>query len=134
PTGIAFALAAPVINPVVLISTYVAFASWEMVAWRAGLTFAIAVLVALLVGGTALREKVLAPLPETEHDHDHDHHGHHHHDDPNAPPLQRVLNHANVEFFEMVRYLIIGGLLAATLQTLVPQQALIALGDGRCSP
>jgi hypothetical protein len=133
PTGIAFALAAPVINPVVIISTFVAFASWQMVAWRVGLTFAIAVIIALLVGGTALRERVLAPLPEEEHDHDHDHHhhhGHHHHDDPNAPPLQRVLNHANVEFFEMVRYLIIGGLLAATLQTLVPQQALIALGDG----
>jgi hypothetical protein len=134
PTGIAFALAAPVINPVVLISTFVAFASWEMVAWRAGLTFAIATIVALLVGGTALREKVLAPLPEPEHDHDHhhdhDHNHHHHHDDPNAPPLQRVLSHANVEFFEMVRYLIIGGLLAATLQTLVPQQALVALGDG----
>ena len=49
PSGIAFALAAPVINPVVLVSTFVAFQSWEMVAWRAGLTIAIAVIVGMLV-------------------------------------------------------------------------------------
>jgi uncharacterized membrane protein YraQ (UPF0718 family) len=139
PAGIAFALAAPVINPVVLISTYVAFGSWEMVAWRAGLTVLIAVTVAVLVGAAPRRELVLAPGVESaadDHSHcDHDH-GRCDHDhgavEGEGPlgALRRVLDHANGEFFEMARYLIMGALLAATLQTLVPQSALLALGDG----
>ena len=41
--GVAFLFASPVINPIVLWSTYAAFGgNWHMVAWRAGLTFAIA--------------------------------------------------------------------------------------------
>lgn len=127
PAGIAFALAAPVINPIVLIATFVAFGSWQMVAWRAGLTIAIAVIVALVIGVTPRRDLVLAPgVDEDEHgacDHDHDH---------GAPHggLSRVLNHASGEFFEMSRYLVAGAMLAAALQTMVPQQPLMALGSG----
>jgi uncharacterized membrane protein YraQ (UPF0718 family) len=127
PTGIAFALAAPVINPVVLISTFVAFGSWQMVAWRAGLTVLIAVAVAVLVGVAPRRELVLAPgVDDAEHDHEHHH-------EPQAGlfgSLGQVLGHGTAEFFEMTRYLIVGALLAAALQTVVPQGALLALGDG----
>lgn len=139
PSGIAFALAAPVVNPIVLISTYVAFASWQMVAWRAGLTILIAVTVALVVGLAPRRDLVLAPGVDHDDDHDHatcDHDHHHDHEHGVAPNeglfalTRRVLAHANAEFFEMTRYLIAGALLAATLQTVVPQQALTALGDG----
>jgi uncharacterized membrane protein YraQ (UPF0718 family) len=134
-TGIAFALAAPVINPVVLVSTYVAFNSLSMVAWRAGLTLLFAVVVALLVGTAPRDDMVLAPgvrRPEPdEHDHhDHHDHGHHDHGAPGDGALRRTLNLASGEFFEMGRYLVVGGLLAAGLQTLVPQQALLALGTG----
>lgn len=142
PAGIAFAVAAPVINPVVLIATFVAFGNWQMVAWRAGLTIVIAVTVALVIGATPRRELVLAHGVDQaddhdhtggDHDHDHDHHDHAHGVQPGEGPLrmaQRILEHANGEFFEMTRYLIIGAMLAAALQTVVPQQALLALGDG----
>ncbi|NJL05888.1 MAG: permease [Chloroflexaceae bacterium] len=154
PTGIAFVLAAPVINPIVIVSTYVAFGSWEMVVWRVGLTLLIAVLVGLVIGVAVAPEQVLAhgvlaPASCTHPDHDHshahgqhhhhhDHHAHHshdHHDHSHASAsgesnLRRVLNHANVEFFEMARFLIAGAMLAAALQTLFPQQALLALGGG----
>lgn len=136
PAGIAFALAAPVINPIVLISTYVAFASWEMVAWRAGLTVLFAVIVGILVGTPPKAEMVLAPRvyqqsgPDPDDHQHHDHEHHHHADGAPESPLRQVLSHANVEFFEMVRYLIAGAMLAAALQTLVPQQALLALGNG----
>ncbi len=132
PAGIAFALAAPVINPIVLISTYVAFGSWEMVAWRAGLTLLFAVIVGVLVGTPPRAEMVLAAAvyrsndhvhQQCSHDHDHDH-------APHASPVRQVLNHATLEFFEMSRYLIVGAMLAASLQVLVPQQALLALGNG----
>ena len=133
PAGIAFALAAPVINPVVLIATFVAFGSWQMVAWRAGLTIVIAVTVAVVIGATSRRTLVLAPGVDQVDDHDHSHHDHAHGVQPGEGPLrmaQRILEHANGEFFEMTRYLIIGAMLAAALQTVVPQQALLALGDG----
>jgi uncharacterized membrane protein YraQ (UPF0718 family) len=133
-TGIAFALAAPVINPVVLVSTYVAFNSWSMVAWRAGLTVLFAVVVALLVGVAPSDDLVLARGVRRPESGEHDHHEHDHHEHDHGAPgdgaLRRTLNLASGEFFEMGRYLVIGGLLAATLQTLVPQQALLALGSG----
>jgi uncharacterized protein len=141
PAGIAFALAAPVINPVVIISTFVAFQSWEMVAWRVGLTLLIAVVVGLLVGTPPMREMVLAPgvgpgnrlildpeLAALEGDSDHNHALEE--TTQSSGAFGQVLNHATLEFFEMLRFLIIGALLAATLQTLVPQSALLALGEG----
>jgi uncharacterized protein len=139
PAGIAFALAAPVVNPVVLISTFVAFGSWQMVAWRVGLTILIAVVVAVVVGTAPRRELVLAEGLDVEDEHahaacDHDHsHDHAHGVQPGEGALgmlQRTLSHASGELFEMTRYLIIGAMLAAALQTVVPQQALLALGDG----
>ncbi len=134
PTGIAFALAAPVINPVVLIATYVAFGSWQMVVWRAGLTILIAVVIAVVVGVTPRRDLVLAPGVAGEDEHVAcDHHDHHHDAPANAGAfgtLRAVLGHASNELFEMLRYLIAGALLAAALQTLVPQQPLLALGGG----
>lgn len=136
PAGIAFALAAPVVNPVVLISTFVAFGSWQMVAWRLGLTILIASAVGLIVGSAPRRELVLAPGVADEDDPatcSHDDHSHDHGAQPGEgvwSMARRVLGHANGELFEMSRYLIIGALLAATLQTVVPQQPLLALGDG----
>jgi uncharacterized membrane protein YraQ (UPF0718 family) len=44
--------------------------------------------------------------------------------------MREALHMAGDEFFEMGRYLIIGSLLAATLQTLVSQETLLALGRG----
>jgi uncharacterized membrane protein YraQ (UPF0718 family) len=129
PTGIAFVLAAPVINPVVLIATYVAFGSWEMVAWRAGLTLLFAMIIGLLLGMPDKLDDVLLPAVCHAHDHDHDH-DHDHSDLAGKGMLTQILIHANSEFFEMGRYLVAGSLLAATLQTFIPQQALLALGSG----
>ena len=126
PAGIAFVLAAPVINPVVLAATFVAFGSWAMVAWRAGLTILFAVIVGLLLGtprdpATVVLPAVSQGAHPDDHEHDHDH---------QRGAFHQILTHASAEFFEMGRYLIVGSLLAAALQTLVPQQALLALGNG----
>ncbi|NJK79502.1 MAG: permease [Chloroflexaceae bacterium] len=142
PAGIAFVLAAPVVNPIVIVSTYVAFSSWTVVAWRVGLTILFAVIIGMLVGIVRDASHVVAagvgPCnddPDHHHHHDpnhhHDHqHDHYHIEDVQAGLLRRVLNHATIEFFEMSRFLIAGALLAATLQTFIPQQALMALGGG----
>jgi hypothetical protein len=135
-------LAAPVINPIVIISTAVAFGGWEMVAWRVGLTLLFAVTIGVLLGATVnpaavLARGVLADPDDHEHihgptcQHDHHHsHEHHHHAGAKPDRLRQVLAHARGEFFEMGRFLVLGALLAAALQTLIPQQPLLALGGG----
>jgi hypothetical protein len=141
PMGIAFVLAAPVINPIVIISTAVAFGGWEMVAWRVGLTLLFAVAIGVLLGATVNPAAVLAPGvladpddnhacgPTCQHDHHHSHE-HHHHNGEKPDRLRQVLEHARGEFFEMGRFLVLGALLASALQTLIPQQPLLALGGG----
>lgn len=123
--GIAFLLAAPVVNPVVMISTYAAF-GWGPVLWgRVAFSFLVAALVGLLFHLAQPRE-VLLP---TVHYHDHHHHA-------SAPTqrlgarIQTALMTAGDDFLDMARYLIIGSILAATMQTLVPQTILLAIGQG----
>lgn len=132
PAGIAFVLAAPVINPIVILSTVVAFGGWEMAAWRVGLTLLFAVMIGVLLGTAPKPARVLAAQAHPSHDdHVHDEtcqHGQHHTRSDSA--LRRVLHHAQGEFFEMSRYLIAGALLTSALQMLFPQQTLLALGSG----
>ena len=62
PFGVAFLLAAPVVNPIVLASTYIAFdGDWLMVGSRLGLTVLIAVTVALALSWLPRQQTLLAP-------------------------------------------------------------------------
>jgi uncharacterized membrane protein YraQ (UPF0718 family) len=122
--GIAFLLAAPVLNPIVILSTAAAFGWKEMLFWRIGLSFVIAVIVGLVFSVEQDSANVLRPVTAMEHDHVH------------QPPkgFSEKLRAAFVitadEFFEMGRYLVIGALLAAGLQTFIPQSALLTIGNG----
>ena len=118
-----FALAAPVVNPIVIVSTTIAFADWRWAAARVGLTIVIALAIGLILGVGFRRERVLSPAalrPEHEHgpacDHDHSERG-----------WRGMLAHGSAEFFEMCQYLVIGALLAATMQSFVPQSWFIGL-------
>jgi len=124
PLGIAFVLAAPAVNPIVIASTWVAFGGRpEIVVGRIGLTILIATAVALALGIHPQPASLLVPIIEsTDHDHAHSHAG--------QSRLRAVLEHAAEEFFEMGRYLVIGGLIAATLQTFIPRTLLLSLGQG----
>jgi len=132
PLGIAFVLAAPAVNPIVIASTWVAFSRWPlMVAGRIGLTILIAMAVGLLLGihpqpTTLLAETAAAEDCPDDHCHD-DSHNHAH---AGQGRIRAIALHASGEFFEMARYLVIGGLIAATLQTAIPRTALMALGQG----
>jgi uncharacterized membrane protein YraQ (UPF0718 family) len=124
--GVAFLLAAPVINPVVIVSTYAAF-GWGPVLWgRLGISFGVATLVGLIF-------QILLPALHQAHDaccHSQPSSG------PVAPLMDRLrqaLNTAGDDFLDMARYLILGSILAAAMQTLVPQSALLAIGQGPVS-
>jgi uncharacterized membrane protein YraQ (UPF0718 family) len=122
--GIAFLLSAPVINPVVLVSTYVAF-GWEPVLIG---RFVFTILIAFIVGlifQFAPPQEILLPAADVGHEHDHYGMG-----NGRSQKLWQAMNIAGDDFIDMVRYLIIGSMLAATMQTFVPQSILIAFGSG----
>jgi uncharacterized protein len=127
PAGVAFLLAAPVLNPIVIFSTAAAFGWGPMLAWRVGLSLVIAVIVGLVFSVEPDEANVLQvkALPIRVHEYEHletlDSFG---------GKIQQALLICADEFFEMGRYLIIGDLLAATLQTFIPQSALLAIGSG----
>ncbi|MFO7634701.1 MAG: permease [Caldilinea sp.] len=134
--GISFLLAAPVINPIVILSTYSAFGWGPIFVGRIVFSFLIAVIVGLLFSRAKPEEVLLPAVCQAHHDascsvHDHTHEHSHHL--PNAPLGRRVtqaFNLAGDDFFDMARYLIVGSMLAAAMQTLVPQSALLAVGQG----
>lgn len=123
--GVAFLMAAPVINPVVFASTYAAFGFGPIFWGRIGFSFLIAVIIGFIFS-FAKPQEILLTAQET---HDHCHH-------PHGNPATRsqlvwqALSTGGDDFLDMARYLIAGAMLAAGMQTLVPQSALLALGAG----
>ncbi|HEY7454932.1 MAG TPA: permease [Thermoleophilaceae bacterium] len=114
--GIAFMLAAPILNPIVLASTWVAYGAAgkavEMTAARAGLGLVVAVLAGALIGrgaGGVVRER-------EEHVELHEHAG-------------GFVEHLADDFVFMGRFVVVGAAVAALLQTVVPQEALSAVAD-----
>lgn len=121
--GIAFLLAAPVVNPVVVLSTYAAFGWGPIIIGR----FVLSVLIAFIVGllfTLARPDEVLLPASAESL--------HHEHEQPAGvrARIWRALAIGGDDFLDMVRYLIVGSMLAAAMQTFVPQSTLLALGSG----
>ncbi len=122
--GIAFLLAAPVLNPIVVLSTAAAFGWGQMLFWRMAVSLVIAVVVGLVFSVEKDAVNVLRPVMTIEHEHQHD-----------LPKtfvekIRAALLIAADEFFEMGRYLIIGAALAAGLQTFVAQSVLLSISGG----
>lgn len=139
--GVTFLLAAPVINPVVLVSTYVAFGFGPVLIGRFVITLLVSVIIGLVFALAARPRDVLRPsasalatrgwvaggAPGARPE-----------DVLPAPAARRgvldglrvALGTATNDCFDMGRYLVIGSLLAAAMQTFIPQEALTALGGG----
>jgi uncharacterized membrane protein YraQ (UPF0718 family) len=115
--GIAFMLAAPILNPIVLASTWVAYGAagkaFEMTAARAGLGLIVAVL-----AGTFIGRGASAVVREREED-VHAQHSH----------AGGFAEHLADDFVFMGRFVVLGAAVAALLQTVVPQDALSAVAD-----
>lgn len=127
--GIAFMLSAPVINPVVLASTYAAF-GWGPILWgRFGLTFLIASFIGLLFYFANPKDILLSP-EEAGMTQDHHHHDHDHPSSSLGDRFWKAMGIAGDDFIDMSRYLIAGSMLAAGMQTVVPQNLLLDLGNG----
>lgn len=130
--AITFMLAAPIINPVVATATWFAFnGNSLMLLYRLAAAFAIAccagLTVDLLFGGGALRQ--------TSHESQETACScgcHASPVQPNASFTEKIMNtfrDAGAEFFDMGKYLLLGAMLGAALQLLLPRQLLLGLGQ-----
>lgn len=121
--GITYMLAAPIVNPLVILSTYYAFdGNIKVVLLRVGIGFGVAVIAGLLMlclseGNNILREdkvldlegRCLCGCSEI--------------DDDSSKPI-RLLKHTSIEFYEIGKYFIIGATLASLFQTFVPRESI----------
>lgn len=110
--GLSFMLAAPILNPIVILSTVVAYGgrglALEMAAGRIVLGLVLAVVAGWALGnvppGELLRERSDAAVC--------------HHGDARR---SRFVEHLASDFFHMGRFVVLGAGLAALLQTAIPQ-------------
>lgn len=135
PAGIAFLLAAPVINPIVILSTSTAFGVGKILFMRIGFTLVIAVITSLVFTVVPSQWEVLKPTlwitAETAELDDHQHDGPDDNDQlTNTQKIKQVFQITLDEFFEIGRYLILGALIAAGLQAFIPQTVLLNIGKG----
>lgn len=133
-TVITYMLAAPVINPVVLVSTYVAFGGdGVMVLCRAavvGLTAAVAGWLLGRGGPQDLLNLYPQPDPATIIDHGAKFDQHHDEFEPSRTSLGMafdLLRHTALEFMNMGKYLIAGALAAAAFKVFLPWQLIQVL-------
>jgi uncharacterized protein len=135
--GVSFLLAAPVMNPIVIASTAAAFGWGKILFLRVGLTVFIAVVTGVIFATQKHPEQLLnasawagirggsdaLPLPGTAVA-----------SSFVRPSLKagipKVMEIAVDEFFEMGRFLVLGSLIAALVQTIVPQSFLLQVSNG----
>lgn len=143
--AVTFMLAAPVLNPIVVVSTFVAYRGRDIVvpivAGRIGLGLLAAMAVGWVIGARRpellLKSKVCAPGCTKDHDHvvpaDDGPSHHHHHDHAAADTTAatgrtaQFFGHLVDDFLFMGKFLILGAGVAALLQTFLPQSWLGSL-------
>jgi uncharacterized protein len=121
-----FMLTGPLINPIVIASTYMAFGNdFKIAGLRMGLGFFVAVIVALIVSflfkGNQMKESISMGSS----------HSHLHTDKESfINRFWSMLTHSIDEFFDMAKFLVMGALLAALVQTYMPAKTLLETGNG----
>ena len=121
--GVAFMLAAPILNPIVLISTWVAYQprgqALEMTAARSGLGLLLAVTVGLAAARFLPGDLVRSDVREHA-DHDHSHVG--------GSRGGDFAGHVAGDFVFMGRFLVLGAAVSAVIQTVLPESLLSGIG------
>ena len=144
--AVTFMLAAPILNPIVVLSTSIAYRGreilWPMVLGRLGLGFVAAMVVGWVVGardrGTFLRHGKSAETGCGCQDDgcgcgggagDGCTHHHQHGDETESSRIRSFFGYFTGDFVFMGRFLILGAAVAAALQTLLPQSLLGGVAD-----
>ncbi|MFB5673940.1 permease [Paenibacillus terreus] len=124
--AVAFILSGPIINPIVVAATMAAFPGHpSIVAARFGLAFIVAVITGLFVyvfvKNDPLKRSLLHFSTQAP-----DECNHHHH----KRTWKSFFVHSGDELIDMGKYLIIGCLLTAAIQTFISRDDLLAMGSG----
>ncbi|WP_018662313.1 permease [Heyndrickxia acidiproducens] len=136
--AIAFMLAGPIINPVVIFSTFVAFGdSWKMALMRCGLAIFVAVLTAIVISYLFNESQLREFANKKLHLHEHDHGSSRPHEEPVPAGLWAkitgVVDHAIDEFFSVGKFLVFGGLISSAMQTFFRTSTLLQLGHTKAT-
>ena len=127
--AIAFMLASPIINPVVLLSTYTAFYRTNpKVFWlRFILGIVISVIISIIMAIVYGKKEIITnrlleedDLEECCHCHKHEHN----HKRSFKDIFKSITLHTSNDLFEVVKYLMFGALLASIVQTILPRSVL----------
>lgn len=121
--AVTFMLAAPIVNPVVVASTFVAYRGrdtlWLMVLGRLALGFVVAMTVGWVMGRLHAGELLRARAGS----------GGAHDGVGDEPRWRRFFGHLAGDMVFMTRFLIVGAALAAAIQTFVPRSMVDGLAD-----
>lgn len=132
--AVTFMLAVPIVNPIVLISTYYAFWGYSiMVFLRAGFGILAAIVIGYIIGELYKGY----PLKQSIHIHSYkgvcSHHncscGHNN----KGSNLKQIIGHVSEELYDVGRLFIIGAGISSAMQTFIPRQYIASIGSGSLS-
>lgn len=135
PVGIAltFMLAVPIVNPVVLASTYYAFHDMAlMVLVRGGFGLIGAITIGFIVDWMRNSK---SPMKQghihDKHHHDCGHgHGHnHHHEHHHESRISEIVEHTSIELYDIGKFLIIGAMISSFFQVFVSRGYILKWGQ-----
>ncbi|USL45509.1 permease [Priestia megaterium] len=120
--AIPFMLTGPIINPVVLFATFVAFGNdWKIMIERGVVAFLVSLIVGLILAfqfkTPQVKNEILVHTSSKKM----------------SEKIGEALKHTIDEFFSVGKFVIIGGLIAAAMQTYVKTSTLMDLGHGAVS-
>jgi uncharacterized protein len=120
--GVVFLLTVPIVNPVVILSTYYAFrTNMTVVYGRVGLALAVAVVIGIIIYRLFRNQNQLkSEIQHGAHDHSHG---------MPASRWKQTVYHASDEFFDTGKFLILGAFLASMFQVFLDRKDLLALGS-----
>ncbi|WP_438821096.1 permease [Desertibacillus haloalkaliphilus] len=122
--GVGFLLTGPLINPIVIFSTYMAFGENVKIALlRMGLGLVIAIMIAGIISilfsrNQLKRSKEWLAVDQSSSKL------------PVGKRIKSMFEHAIDEFFVMGKFLIVGAVLAAFVQTYISTKTILGLGEG----
>ena len=129
--ALSFMLSSPIINPVVLLSTYYAFykTNPKIFWYRLLYGIIISLIIGIIMGIIFEKQQVLEEKKTDEHSEklcDHCHH--------NKSPKNKILSiikHTANDLFEVVKYLMFGALIASIIQVLLPRNIITIMNNNK---
>lgn len=127
--AVSFMLASPIINPVVLLSTYYAFyrSNPEIFWFRLIFGISISLVIGIIMGIIYNKKKILLDNEDEEINccHDCDCHKH------ESNKFILIIKHTTNDLFEVLKFLMFGALIASLIQVLMPRDILIMFNNNK---